>query len=593
MRRSLIFSAVAASCSLACWALPNWVAAADPWLEPRTSESWQSPVIYYSATTRSALRSRQDVEPKVSHQALSQPALSHQALVRQVSLLGGTKLIWAKKDSNELVGVEIRGANANDRVLDTISQVTDLRMLLLAPDRPQQLTDRGVAKLANLTQLEYLGLAGTSVTDAGLAELQNMPQLKRLELPAGTTDAGMAVLAQLPQLEQLRVWPARITNEGLQQIAQSRCLRYLDLSGTDVNDEGVAALRSLHGLETLDLRNTQVTAAVLRHLVPQMDEDLMYTQGPNLLQKLFLNPNTVLESAQVDDLIRLLGMCEIDTSRPQPEPGKAPRPAETVSPELTKTWLDRAKLEGYRLEISYWRALGAYVEFAASLDLDPAAPVPAELLEGTMTSLKLEQLSRFFQAQASQHILGLHFVRPITKDDRKRDDTIFPSGLGNRVLPPKLERLSLRDTEITVTTFMNVVGPAIRGGTPIKVINVFNTATRATEPLVKEGQEPLLGRPGKGRSSHIPFSPGQPELTIPGAPGRPTLTPEDLRSLEEVLAKVDRLIMTDEQAERFKAALPNLAGKVKARPRYLPGEQQHCEENPDGTLRPTYSGPLN
>ncbi|MFM9117674.1 MAG: hypothetical protein ACKOU6_16100, partial [Planctomycetota bacterium] len=361
MRRSLIFSAVAASCSLACWALPNWVAAADPWLEPRTSESWQSPVIYYSATTRSALRSRQDVEPKVSHQALSQPALSHQALVRQVSLLGGTKLIWAKKDSNELVGVEIRGANANDRVLDTISQVTDLRMLLLAPDRPQQLTDRGVAKLANLTQLEYLGLAGTSVTDAGLAELQNMPQLKRLELPAGTTDAGMAVLAQLPQLEQLRVWPARITNEGLQQIAQSRCLRYLDLSGTDVNDEGVAALRSLHGLETLDLRNTQVTAAVLRHLVPQMDEDLMYTQGPNLLQKLFLNPNTVLESAQVDDLIRLLGMCEIDTSRPQPEPGKAPRPAETVSPELTKTWLDRAKLEGYRLEISYWRALGAYV----------------------------------------------------------------------------------------------------------------------------------------------------------------------------------------------------------------------------------------
>lgn len=602
MRRSLLLTAVVASSGLASFTAPGMVTAADPWQHALPYEVWHSPVTYQSVqpargTPRLASVWRQNsatpADSAPSADRAPSAAISHHELVRKVSLLGGTKLIWAKKDSNELIGLEIRGAHANDRVMDTIAQVGDLRMLLLAPDRPQQLTDTGVAKLTKLAQLEFLGLSGTSVTDSGLAELQNMPQLKRLELPSATTDAGMAVLAQLPQLEQLRVWPAKITNEGLQQISQSRCIRYLDLSGTSVDDEGLAALRALHGLETLDLRNTKATASVIRHLIPKMDDDLMYTQGPNLLRKLFLNPQTVLETAQVDDLIRLLGMCEIDTSRPQPEPGKSPRAAETITPELTKSWLDRAKLEGYRLEISYWRSLGAYIEFAPSLELDPAAPVPAELLEGQMTSVKLEQLTRFFQAQAGQNIVGLYFIRPITKDDRKRDDTIFPSGLGNRVLPPKLERLSLRDTEVTVTTFMNVVGPAIRGGVPLKVINVFNTATRPTEPLVKEGQMPLLGAPGRGRSAHIPFNPGQPELTIPGAESRPTLTPEDLRSLEEVLAKLDHLVMSEEQAERFKAALPNLAAKVKARPRFLQGEQMPCEENPDGTLKAPYSGPLN
>ena len=536
-------------------------------------------------TSRVTVSSSKNRTKQVSDEKQKEAAL--QRAVR----LGGTRAIWSGEKQDRVIGLEFRGVHASNSTIASLAPLTDLRILSLSPDQPQRVTDRGLAPLAAMPELEYLGLTGTSVTDAGLEIIRSLPNLRRLELPAATTDAGLAIVAEAKQLEQLRVWPANVSGNGLEALAQLRCLRSLDLTGTALDDESVGALAALECLDLLDLRDTQVTAAALPKLQPRIDADLMYMRGPRLLRKLYLNGDTVLDARQVDDLIRLLGMTEIDTSRTQAEPGKAPRPSETIVPELTQNWLDRAKLEGYREEIAFWKSVGAYIEFADSLVLDPPDAVPAALLEAPMTSGKLQQLVRIFRGQASQNITGLYFIRPRSKDDRPRDDTIFPAGLSNRVLPPRLERLSFRDTEITVSTFLSVIGPAIKAGMPLKAINVFNTATRPTASVEKEEIRPFLGTPGRDRRYHIPFNPGQPGLSVAGIPSRPTLSPAELRGLDDALSQLDKIVLDEQQAELFKAALPKAGAKVVARPRYLPDEPPTCCQNEDGTLKPRYCTP--
>ncbi|MDO4570150.1 MAG: hypothetical protein Q4D38_07195, partial [Planctomycetia bacterium] len=46
------------------------------------------------------------------------------------------------------------------------------------------ITDAGLAHLAGLTNLNWLGLENTNITDAGLAHLYGLTQLKSLSLPS-------------------------------------------------------------------------------------------------------------------------------------------------------------------------------------------------------------------------------------------------------------------------------------------------------------------------------------------------------------------------------------------------------------------------
>ncbi|MFO0901704.1 MAG: hypothetical protein U0939_01820 [Pirellulales bacterium] len=506
--------------------------------------------------------------------------------------LGGAQTIWSGDSPDRVIGVALRGDSATDANLAILGRLRELQIVIVAPSKASAVTDAGLRHLANLSNLEYLSLGGTSVTDAGLELAANWPHLRRLELSGAITDAGLPHLVQLAELEQLRVWPAKITNEGLAVISQMRCLRFLDLNATHIDDAGLPHLQSLTSLEILDLRRTAVTGAGLEHLVPKPDADAMHFSGPSRLRKLYLPSQTVVSGESLTSLIRLLGICEIETSRPQAEPGKPPRPSETVVPELTKTWLERAMLEGFREEITQWKSLGAYIEFADSLvDPDFVGSIPPAMLEGKPSPDDLQRLASMYREQAYRHITGIYFVRPRTKDDRPRDDRIFPVTLGPSRLPPMLERLSLRDTEVSASTIASVVVPSIRAGVPLKVLNVFGTSARGSEAVTKEGFDPVLGKPGSNTRPHLPFNPGQSSIIVPSIADRQTLSPEELTSFGDALAKLDAIVVNEEQSERIRTALPALEGKLKVRPRYLPGELPACSVADDGTLKPMFCMP--
>lgn len=518
-------------------------------------------------------------------------SVAAQKATRAITQLGNSRLWWDDEAGTRLVGVELRGDQATDANLALVGRCPDIRTVVLSPSRPGLITDAGLRHLQPL-DLHYLGLGNTAVTDRGLAQLAHWKHLRRLELPAGATDDGLQSLLELPELEQLRVWPAKVSNQGLATIGQLACLRFLDLNGSPVDDAGLPPLAALTSLEVLDLRRTSVTDGGLVHLISRPDADCMYLNGPHHLRKVFLPNRTRVRGDSVESLIRFLGVSEIETARPQAEPGKPPLPAETIVPELTATWLERAMLEGFREEISHWKALGAYVEFTDKLlDDDFVATLPKQLLERRPTPEELQQLTTAYRDQAYRHIAGLYFTRPRTKDDRPRDDRVFPVTLGQARLPPRLERLSLRDTEVSASTVASVIVPSMRAGVPLKVLNVFNTSAPGVESVTKEGFRPILGSPGTDLRPHLPFNPGQPGVTVPPIPDRPTLTADELKAFAAALQQLDAIVVNATQAEAIQRALPDLAGKLKARDRYLPTDRRRCSQADDGSLHPMFCVP--
>ena len=86
-------------------------------------------------------------------------------------------------------------------------------------------------------QIVWLDLSGTNVTDAGLA-----------------------VLADLPHLARLHLEQTSVTDAGLAHLEGHEYLHYLNLYGTSVTDEAVPRLAALENLETLYLWQTEVSS---------------------------------------------------------------------------------------------------------------------------------------------------------------------------------------------------------------------------------------------------------------------------------------------------------------------------------------------
>lgn len=460
--------------------------------------------------------------------------------------IGGAKLFWSSNDRHQvLLGVELFGQNATDRALGWLAYLPELRYLKLSPSSTGRVTDAGLAQLAALQQLEYIGLGGTSVTDAGLGVVRQWPQLRRLELPAAVTDEGLTHLASLESLEQLRVWPARVTNRGLESIANLRCLRSLDLSGSHVDDAGLAALRNLSCLETLNLSRTPVTSAGIAQLIPAFDDDLMNVAGPSLLKRAVLSSGVTLD---IETQIRLFGMSDWELPRLRDEPNRSPRDQEHLSPTVTPEWLQRIQLEAFGEEVSFWKALGAYVEFSTPLvDADFADKVPAELVQGPLTVDSQRALNAAFREQAHAHIVGLYFCRPRSRTGQAADDNSASPSLGPNRLPPRLERLSLRDANVSAQTVIRVVETALTERTPLKTLNIYQ-ASRSMEPA-------------------------------------------DLAALVRALDAVERIVVDEAAATALREAQPDLAAKVKGRPRYLEGERAPCCVDEQGFLKRPFCPP--
>jgi hypothetical protein len=128
-------------------------------------------------------------------------------------------------------------------------------------------TDDDLRVIAGLTRMRILNLNVTGVSDRGLAHLGGLKDLQILYLSrTRVTDAGLKYLEGLPRLRSLVLHGTAVGDAGLAHLGRVRSLEVLYLDETRVGDAGLAHLKGLTGLRALDLRGTRVTVAGLGHL---------------------------------------------------------------------------------------------------------------------------------------------------------------------------------------------------------------------------------------------------------------------------------------------------------------------------------------
>ncbi|MCA9090523.1 MAG: hypothetical protein KDA90_18025 [Planctomycetaceae bacterium] len=131
-------------------------------------------------------------------------------------------------------------------------------------------SDDDCLPISQCSQLERLSLEYTQVTDAGLARIAQLNRLKYLTLPSAATDFAIQqfATARLP-LQSLSLSATRIGDSGAAYLAAFPQLTYLNISRTRITDDGFRAIGSLKQLTVLhadDLTLTDRCCSMLRRL---------------------------------------------------------------------------------------------------------------------------------------------------------------------------------------------------------------------------------------------------------------------------------------------------------------------------------------
>jgi hypothetical protein len=145
-------------------------------------------------------------------------------------------------------------------------------------------TDATVARLKEFDHLYSLNLSGCGrITEKGLAALADLPELEELfldgtESPAPqVTDQTLDVLRHLRRLRTLSLAKTQITDAGIAKLVALQDLRFLDLEATQVSDASIPTLMKLPKLKDVILVQTNVTArGVTRLQLARPDIELVY-----------------------------------------------------------------------------------------------------------------------------------------------------------------------------------------------------------------------------------------------------------------------------------------------------------------------------
>ncbi len=123
-----------------------------------------------------------------------------------------------------------------------------------------RISDRGLANLTGLTELNSLVIRNYLGANAGLANLKAFPKLTTLEINGPfLTNASFASFSGLEQLEHLRVDGMNIDDNALPHLRRLDKLIEFSAMGTGIADRGLDALVSVKSLEVVNLGRTKVT----------------------------------------------------------------------------------------------------------------------------------------------------------------------------------------------------------------------------------------------------------------------------------------------------------------------------------------------
>ena len=222
------------------------------------------------------------------------------AVTAQLETLGGT--VVAKdgavievsfRDSSRLADTEWRAIGRLQQLQkltvyggarglndETVGYLATLRNLESLSTDGAQLSDEGLAKLANITSLRsaaffHLSFRKEGFTGKGFAAWKKLPNLERLTV-AGMSmgDEGFAAIAQLQTLQELRTWHTYRTEASHEEIARLSKLTSLKLgqrlprSGVPpcLTDQSLTTLVKIQTLESLEIGEARFTLEALKQL---------------------------------------------------------------------------------------------------------------------------------------------------------------------------------------------------------------------------------------------------------------------------------------------------------------------------------------
>lgn len=160
-----------------------------------------------------------------------------------------------------------------DEACEPLGNMKQLRSLVLKKSGFEQfrISDVGLQRLQNLSELEVLNLYGNSVTDDGLASLQPLTKLREINLSLlPITDTGLKHLRGLSGIENLELLYSegfagpKLTNDMVDALKPLHNLNSLNLTGAKIADIGLKRLHSLTKLKKLRLVRTRVSDEGLR-----------------------------------------------------------------------------------------------------------------------------------------------------------------------------------------------------------------------------------------------------------------------------------------------------------------------------------------
>jgi len=161
-------------------------------------------------------------------------------MVKKVEKPKAPALTDEQKKQVAEITAKLQGLNAT---LMPLAQDTE-QLRLSVINAADKFGDKELALLAPIAnQILWLDLARSQVTDAGLATIAQMNFLERLHLEnTKVTDAGLAKIGKLPALEYLNLYGTKVTDAGAAGLADAKALKKLFVWQTGVTKAGAKAL---------------------------------------------------------------------------------------------------------------------------------------------------------------------------------------------------------------------------------------------------------------------------------------------------------------------------------------------------------------
>lgn len=119
-------------------------------------------------------------------------------------------------DAERIDAERIDEKRIDDAAIDAIATLPHLRFLFV---QAEGLSDQGIVRFAEASQLDRLTLGSSAVTDSGLAQLSQLKRLSCLTIVAPrVTDAGLKLLEGMPSLTNVQLISTDVTAEGVDQL---------------------------------------------------------------------------------------------------------------------------------------------------------------------------------------------------------------------------------------------------------------------------------------------------------------------------------------------------------------------------------------